>query len=91
MDGKYPWHRLTPCYSAESKSRHGPPIMGKQDSSLFCGPAQNLPVIGLPQAHVLYADQVDGRQAPQQAAYDVVVKVLVTQQPEQPNRPWLVS
>ena len=40
---------------------------------------------------VNHADQVDGRQAPHQAAHDVVVEVLVTQQPEQANRPWLVA
>ena len=80
MDDEYTRHRLSPRYPVEGKGGHRTTIVGKQDSSVIGCPMQDRPVIGLPQAHVLYTNQVDGRHAPHQATHDVVVEVIVTQQ-----------
>ena len=47
-----------------------------------------MPIAGIPRAS--HRSRVSG-QAQHQAAYDMVVKVLVTQQSEQASRPWLVA
>ena len=91
MDDEYPWHRLAFRYSVQSETGYGAPIVSEQDPSLFGCPLKNRPIVGLPQPYVLDADQVDGRQSPNQPAHDVIIEILVTQQPEQCARPWRVA
>ena len=80
-------HRLSFRYPVKGEPRHGAPIVREQDPPVIGRPTQYRLIVGPLQSDVLHAYQVDGRQSPDQAAHDVVVEVLVTQQAEQFRSP----
>ena len=86
VDDECAWHRLALRYSVQGKAGDGTPIMSEQYPALLGRPIKNRSIVGLPEPHVLNADQIDSRQPTDQAAYYVVVEVLVTEQTEQSAR-----
>ena len=79
--GKDAGHGLSSGHSRESVGLHGTDVMRQDDAILVRSPPKNLGVGSTRQADILDTDHVHRVQPPQDSADDVVIEVLIDQEP----------
>jgi hypothetical protein len=82
MNDEQPGHRLASRNAVNSEAGHRIHIMSQHDALFSCGPSKNLWFIGFLESYALSTSEIQPSPAPRGTAHQVVVKVLIGEQPK---------
>ncbi len=86
LDEEHAGHGLASPQPFRRVVRHSVYIVCQGDPLFFCRPGENLWIWGLHQVDGLCPDDVDLWPAPEQTTYEIVIEVLVGEQPDHERR-----